>query len=134
MLSKSSLKQIMHKLRLDDLAKSMNECRKDNTGGFLIPTSAKISDSEYAKYRHLPINWSIAPITKEDLPSEFSYQAVKNVDMFRRKTIDLSYECMIYFDYITGNIVSCNFSDNNFSNEVKGLIYQYLLKDEYCIY
>ena len=124
----SSLKRIVHKLHLDDLAKSMNECRKDTRGGFLIPTSAKVSDSEYARYRHLPIDWSLAPITKDDFPEEFSPQAVKTVDMFRRKTIGLQNECMIYFDYITGNIVSCNFSNQDFPNVVNGIIYQYLLK------
>ncbi len=54
MTSISSLKEIVHKLHLDDLAKSMNKCRKDTRGGFLIPTSAKVTDSEYARYRHLP--------------------------------------------------------------------------------
>jgi hypothetical protein len=116
----SSLKRIVHKLHLDDLAKSMNECRKDTRGGFLIPTSAKVSDSEYARYRHLPIDWSLAPITKDDLPEEFSPQAVKTVDMFRRKTIGLQNECMIYFDYITGNIVSCNFSNQDSPNVEMG--------------
>lgn len=88
----------------------------------------KSNRHDYSKYRHLPINWSIPPITKEDLPEEFSPQAVKTVDMFRRKTIDLDHECMIYFDYISGNIVSCNFSDGKTPNEVKGIIYPYLLK------
>ena len=85
MMITDNIKKIAHRLHIDDLLKSMNEFRKDNSGGFLIPTSAKISDSEYARYRHLPINWSIPPITKDDLPEEFSPQAVKTVDMFRRK-------------------------------------------------
>jgi hypothetical protein len=127
MISKASLKEIVHKLHLDDLAKSMNECRKDTRGGFFITVSAKISDAEYSRYRHLPINWSIEPITEDDLPSEFSPNAVKTVDMFRRKTIDLPYECMIYFDYISGNIISCNFSDDDVSDEVKGVVYPRLL-------
>lgn len=129
MMITDNIKKIAHRLHIDDLLKSMNECRKDNSGGFLIPTSAKISDSEYARYRHLPINWSIPPITKDDLPEEFSPQAVKTVDMFRRKTIDLPYECMLYFDYISGDIVSCSFSNQNSPNEVKGIIYPYLLKN-----
>lgn len=128
MISINNIKKIVHKLHLDDLARSINECRKDNSGGFLIPTSAKVSDSEYARYRYLPINWPLPPLTKEDLPKEFSPQAVKTVDMFRRKTIDLPFECMLYFDYKSGNIVSCNFSDTNSPNEVKGIIYPYLLK------
>jgi len=72
MISLHQLKRIVHKLHLDDLAKSMNECRKDTRGGFLIPASAKVTDSEYARYRPLPIDWSLPPITKDDLPEEFS--------------------------------------------------------------
>ncbi|MEE3490108.1 MAG: hypothetical protein VZR10_04525 [Methanobrevibacter sp.] len=128
MISINNIKKIVHKLHLDDLVRSMNECRKDNTGGFLIPTSAKVSDSEYARYRYLPINWSLPPLTKEELPKEFSPHAVKTVDMFRRKTIDLSFECMLYFDYKSGNIVSCNFSDENSPDEVNGVIFKHLLK------
>ena len=129
MISKSSLKQIVHKLHLDDLAKSMNECRKDTRGGFLIPTSAKLSDSEYARYRHLPVNWSIAPITKDDLPKDFTPRAVKTVDLFRRKTFNLFDECIIYFDYKTGHIVSCNFSRKSEKNKVQGYVYPLVLKD-----
>lgn len=56
-------------------------------------------------------------------------QAVKTVDLFRRKTIDLPYECMIYFDYIAGNIVSCNFSQEPSFNKVQSVIYPYILKN-----
>lgn len=111
MISKSSLKNIANKLHLDGFIESQKELLRDNKGGFLIPTSAKIKDVEYARYRHLPINWSLSPITKNDLPEEFSRKAVATVDMFRRKTYDLECECLIYFDIHTGNIVSCNFSD-----------------------
>ena len=61
-------------------------------------------------------------------PDVFSPQAVKTVDMFRRKTINLPYECMLFFDYNSGNIVSCNFSNSNSPNKVKGKLYTYLLK------
>lgn len=111
MISKSSLKNIANKLHLDGFIGSQKELLRDNRGGFLIPASAKIKDEEYARYRHLPPNWSIFPITKDDLPEEFSQRAVATVDMFRRKTYDLECECLIYFDIHTGNIVSCNFSD-----------------------
>ena len=127
MLSNNSLKQIVNNLHRH-LVKSANEFKKDNRGGFLIPTSSKITDSDYNRYRHLPPNWDIPPITKDDLPPQFSSQAVKTVDMFRRKTFDLPYECMIYFDYITGNIVSCNFSVEESPDEIKGVIYKSLLK------
>ena len=124
----NNFKKIVHYLHLDELYESMRECHNDKRGGFLIPTSSKVTDTDYSKYRHLPINWSIPSITEEDLPVEFSHQAVKTVDMFRRKTIDLNHECMIYFDYVSGNIVACNFSDGGTPNEVNGIIYPYLLK------
>ena len=124
----NKLKKIVHKLHLDDLAKSMEEFRKDNSGGFLIPVSVKITDHEYEKYRHLPINWSLAPVTSKDLPKEFSPQAVKTVGMFRRKTSDLSCECMILFDYKTGNIISCNFSKESETDKVKSEVFPDVLK------
>jgi hypothetical protein len=90
MISIASLKKFMKELGSKDFRRSMRDFRRDNRGGFLIPTSAKITDTDYGRYRHLPINWSISPITKDDLPEEFSPQAVKTVDMFRRKTFDLT--------------------------------------------
>ncbi len=47
MTTMNKIKKIVHKLHLDDLAKSMEEFRKDNMGGFLIPVSVKITDPEY---------------------------------------------------------------------------------------
>ena len=129
MITVNDIKEIVHKLHLDELYESMKECHNDKRGAFLIPTSSKVEDTDYSKYRHLPINWSIAPVTKECLPDEFSPQAVKTVDMFRRKTVDLSYECMIYFDYTTGEIVSCNFSDELTLNRVQSVIYPHLLRN-----
>lgn len=79
----------MHKLHIDDFIRYQKELMRDNKGSFLLPISAKVNDVEYGRYRHLPINWSISPITKEDLPEEFSQRAVNTVDMFRRKTYDL---------------------------------------------
>jgi hypothetical protein len=128
MLSGSSLKKIVHNKYVQGFLKSREECRRDNRGGFLIPSSSKITDTDYGRYSHLPVNWSISPITKDDLPEEFSSNAVKTVDMFRRKTVGLPYECMIYFDYVDGDIVSCNFSKKSF-NKVQSIIYPYLLKD-----
>ena len=123
MLSNISLNKLINYLHLGELVKSWKECMSDNAGGFLIPVSVKLKDREFERYRHLPIDWSISAITKEDLPSEFSSNAVKTVDMFRRKTVNLDVECMIYFDIQTGNIVSCNFADENIPNEVTGEIY-----------
>lgn len=98
MISKTSLNNMVHKLHLDGFIESQKELLRDNRRGFLIPTSAKIKDCEYGRYRHLPINWEIPPITKDHLPEEFSQKAVNTVDVFRRKTYDLKRECIIYYD------------------------------------
>ena len=127
MISKDSLNNIVDKFHLDGFIKSQKRFWQDNRGGFLIPVEAKVKDKEFARYRHLPINWSISPITKEDLPDDFSQKAVNTVDMFRRKTYDLDYECLIYFDIHTGNIVSCNFS-NKEPDEVNAVIFPHCLK------
>ena len=127
MISKDSLNNIVDKLHLDGFIKSQKRFRQDNRGGFLIPVEAKVKDKEFARYRHLPINWSITSITKEDLPDEFSKKAVNTVDMFRRKTYDLDCECMIYIDMETGNVVFCNFAEDK-PNEVTGNIYSSLLE------
>ena len=81
-------------IRLKNFTRTIEE-------GFLIPATAKIMDPEYERYRHLPINWSISPLTEDGLPDEFSPLAVKTVDIFRRKTFNLPNECMLLFDYIT---------------------------------
>ena len=128
MISNNSIYNIIHKLHLDDFVQSHKRLLKDNRGGFLIPLEAKISDKEYERYRHLPVDWSLSPITKEDLPEEFSGKAVMTVDMFRRKTYDLDCECLIYFDINTGNIVSCNFADEDTPNEIYGEVYPSYLK------
>lgn len=88
-----------------------------------------MTDQEYERYRHLEVNWAIAPVSKDILPDEFSPQAAKTVEMFRRKTIDLDYECMILFDYITGNVISCNFSDDFENDKVETEVYPDVLKN-----
>ena len=129
MITKNSISDMIHKLHLDDFIDSHKMLLKDNRGGFLIPIEVKIRDKEYERYRHLPIDWSISSITKEDLPKEFSQKTVNTVDMFRKKTYDLDCECLIYFDIDTGNIVFCNFSDECTPYRVEGDIYVDLLKD-----
>ena len=128
MISKNNLKNIIHKLHIDDFIRSQKELMMDNRGGFLLPFEVKITDKEFERYRHLPVDWSLTSLTKEDLPSEFSQKSVKTVDMFRRKTINLDFECMIYFDIETGNIVFCSFADEDEPDEVTGDIYSTLLK------
>ena len=122
MISKKDVIKFIKKVHIDDVIKSYRELLKDNRGGFLIPFEFKLTDRDYERYRHLPINWSIGQITREDLPDDFSQRAVKTVDMFRRKTFDLDYECLIYFDIHSGNIVSCAFSDKG-PDEVNAVIF-----------
>lgn len=128
MISKNSINNMIRKLHLDEFIESHKSLLKDNRGGFLIPFEVKITDKEYERYRHLSVDWSIPPITKDDLPDEFSQKAVNAIDMFRRKTFNLDIECMIYLDIHTGNIVSCNFADKSSPNEVSGVIYGDVLK------
>ena len=92
----------------------------DDKGGLLIPTSSKLNDFDFMKYRHLPVNWQISAVTEDDLPEEFSPKAVKLVDLFRRKTVDLEYEVMLIFDYGTGELIYCFVNDSGQSNEVFG--------------
>lgn len=123
MILKNSIDNMIHKLHLNNFFKPHKKLWNDNRGGFLIPVELKVKDKEYERYRHLPINWSVPPITKDDLPSEFSQKAVNTVNLFRRKTFDLDVECMIFFDIHSGNIVSCNFADENKVDNVEGTIY-----------
>lgn len=51
----------------------------DDRGALLIPTSLKLKDLEFMKYRHLQVNWEIGAVTEYNLPEEFSPEAVKIV-------------------------------------------------------
>ena len=95
-----------------------NRAKLDNKGSLLIPINFKLKDIEFMHYYHLNINWEINSVKKEDLPDEFSTKAVKIVDLFRRKTIDLDYEIMLIFDYKTGELIYCFVNEK--SGEVSG--------------
>ena len=94
----------------------------DNKGGLLMPSSLKFEDSDFMKYRHIPVNWEIKSVSEDCLPEEFSPMAVKLVDMFRRKTIDLPYEIMLIFDYKTGDLIYCFVNDDGSGDEVFGVV------------
>jgi len=64
-------------------------------------------NTDLRKYMELEIKCK-SIIRRDDLPSEFSDEAFNLVDEFIRKTIDLDYEILIIFDYVTGEIVKCN--------------------------
>lgn len=61
-------------------------------------------ESDCEKYEKLEIK-DVSSIKKSDLPPEFSDEAFRVVDEFIRKTIDLDYEILLYFDYVTGEIL-----------------------------
>ena len=63
-------------------------------------------DSACEKYRNLE-SGDFPSIKREDLPEEFSDLAFKTIDEFIKKTYNLNYECLIYFDYVTGEIINC---------------------------
>lgn len=55
-----------------------------------------------------------APSVKfEDLPDEFSAEACNTIDVFVKKTHDLEYECALYFDYKSGQILKCEMGHVN---------------------
>lgn len=67
---------------------------------------AESLDLACEKYRNLKCG-DFPSIRRQDLPDEFSDLAFKTIDEFIKKTYNLSYECLIYFDYITGEIIRC---------------------------
>ncbi|SDA71856.1 hypothetical protein [Methanobrevibacter millerae] len=95
----------------------------DNVGAFVLPIELRLQDQEFLKYIHLDVDWDVDSISAEDLPDEFSSHAVKLIDLFRRKTANLPYECMLYFDYKTGQIIYCFIGDNE-RGRVRGEIYE----------
>ena len=62
--------------------------------------------SDFEEYKKLE-KMNVGLIRKEDLPSEFSDDAYKTIVDFIRKTKDLDYEWVIFFDYLTGEILRC---------------------------
>ena len=73
----------------------------------MLCTLSLIIDSEKTdseKYRKLKIN-DVPSIKRTDLPQEFCDKAFEVIDEFIRKTHDLNYEILLYFDYRTGEIL-----------------------------
>lgn len=68
--------------------------------------------ADFKDYDKLKIN-EVSSIKSSDLPSEFGAGAFKTVDEFIRKTAMLNYEWIIYFDFITGEILKCGKGEMN---------------------
>ena len=78
----------------------------------LIVLLAGIFDVECDEYSKLENNHDIS-IKREDLPEEFSDEAYKTVVDFIQKTRGLDYEWVLYFDYVTGEILRCASGESN---------------------
>ena len=100
-----------------------NSISIDNRGVFVLPSELKLKDQEFLKYCHLDVDWDVDSISKEDLPPEFCKKAVNLVDLFRRKTANLPYECLLFFDYKTGEIIYC-FVEETPEGQINDEIYE----------
>ena len=67
---------------------------------------------DFEKYKKLKIE-DVLSISPNDLPKEFLSESFKTVNEFIKKTRNLDYECVIYFDYFTGEILKCAFGDES---------------------
>ena len=65
-----------------------------------------------SEYNDLDIMNTLS-IKKDDLPIEFSDDALKTVNEFIQKTHNLDNEWALYFDYVTGKILECGKGDND---------------------
>ena len=64
------------------------------------------SQSDLEEYGKLKIE-NVPSIKREDLPDEFGDGAYETVDEFVKKTRNLEYEIVLYFNYTTGEILKC---------------------------
>lgn len=78
----------------------------------LVVMLAGIFDVECGKYLKLENDSGIS-IKKEDLPCEFGDDAYETVVDFIQKTRGLDYEWVVYFDYVTGDILRCASGESN---------------------
>lgn len=82
-----------------------------------------LNTSSFEEYMKLTKDENIS-IKLDDLPTEFTSEAYETIVEFIQKTKDLEYECLMYFDYVTGQIlkfetglkdkVKIEFSDGEF--------------------
>ena len=69
-------------------------------------------ENDFKNYRNLKIKF-VKSIKQSDLPQDFSDKSFEVVDEFIRKTVDINYEILLYFDYITGEILKCKIGEKN---------------------
>ena len=73
---------------------------------FLITSAILVlaNNNLLEEYKKLEVK-NTSSIKQNDLPDEFSKEAFITIDEFIRKTKDLEYEWVMYFDYDTGKIL-----------------------------
>ena len=68
--------------------------------------------ADFKDYKKLENN-DVPLIKREDLPSEFIDNAYATIVDFIQKTRGLDFECALFFDYITGEILKCGIGVEN---------------------
>ena len=63
-----------------------------------------LNTSSFEEYRKLEKDENIS-IRLDDLPKEITPEAYETIVEFIQKTKNLEYECIMYFDYVTGQIL-----------------------------
>ena len=80
----------------------------DQKGGLVLPFGGGyVEDEDWIMYKLLRVDKSLKSIDLSDLPDDFCDEACKLIDEFRRKTVKLEEEWMLYFDYVTGEVIYC---------------------------
>ena len=83
-------------------------CLADQRGGLILPIEGiPIEDKDWIKYKSLKKDKSLKSINPMDLPSDFCQKACDLVNEFRKKTVNVKEEWMLYFDYMTGEVIYC---------------------------
>lgn len=92
---------------------SVKEFFNDDFGGLVLPFSGEaINDEDWLEYQRLEADKTVADktvksINPDDLPSDFCDETCRLVDEFHKKTVNEKVEWMLYFDYLTGDVIYC---------------------------
>lgn len=83
-------------------------CMADQKGGLVLQIGGgHVEDEDWIRYKVLMVDKSLKSIDFSDLPDEFCDESCKLIDEFRRKTVKLEEEGMLYFDYMTCEVIYC---------------------------
>ena len=97
----------------------MKELLNDDSGRLILPSNGKTYNNEdLFEYNKLKLNTLVKTMSKNDLPKDFSQKAIELVNEFHQKTVDEEIEWLLYFDYITGEILYCFKGDDNSTDAI----------------